>query len=265
MTPSPASFALKDVVDGFRRLDVVWYLAYDDLRGRFRRTVLGPLWVALANLVFILGVGFVFSQVFQADLAGFLIYLAAGMAPWALFSSIVAEAPQLFVRSKTLFETYPLPWSVTVLRSLIGHSLVFTIHLTVFFLLALGFGASFSLSALLAIPGVLALIASGYGLGLGLGVLGARFRDLGPAIGAVLPFLFILTPIFWRVSDLGGSRPAVTHFNPIFHYIDAIRSPLIGETVDPMTWQFVGVGAVLCLAFGLGLYARWRRHLYYWL
>ena len=265
METSPARFALDDVAGGFRRLDVVWYLAADDLRGRFRRTILGPFWIAIANIVFIFGVGLVFSQVFRTDLSDFLLYLAAGMAPWALLSSAVSEAPQVFVRGKTMFETYPLPWTVQVNRALVGHVIVFLIHMAVFFGLAAWFGQGFGPGAFLALFGVLALVVSAFGLSLGLGVLGARYRDIAPAVAAAMPFLFILTPIFWRVSDLPGSRPAITHFNPIFHYVDAVRAPLIGEPVDPMTWSFVAVSSLVCLAFGLAGYMRWRRHLYYWL
>lgn len=41
------------------------------------------------------------------------------------------------------------------------------------------------------------------------------------------------------LKSMLGSRAALAQFNPFFHLIDAIRSPLMGEAPEPATWWFL--------------------------
>ena len=81
---------------------------------------------------------------------------------------------------------------------------------------------------------------------------GARFRDLEYIIGAVLPLLMFISPVFYRPNYLPFSE-TILWFNPLSHAIELVRSPLLGHAPpDFVIWSNLGGLAVgLCLAFWL--------------
>src|SRR5690606_30915557 len=58
------------------------HLAWQAIRQRYRRPVLGPLWITLAMGVAAIGLGLLYSQLFGAAIGAFLPYLTVGFIVW---------------------------------------------------------------------------------------------------------------------------------------------------------------------------------------
>src|SRR6202051_1205821 len=84
---SQANLALKariartiseEVVSGFRIWRVWGIMGWDDIRQRYRRSVLGPFWITLSTGIFILLLGVIYSRLFKMDVANYLPFLTVG-------------------------------------------------------------------------------------------------------------------------------------------------------------------------------------------
>ena len=71
----------------------------------------------------------------------------------------------------------------------------------------------------------------GYGIALIIASFGVRYSDLGHALESIMLFLFLFTPVFWLESDLGATRSAVVQYNPLFHLLDIIRTPILDQNI----------------------------------
>jgi lipopolysaccharide transport system permease protein len=74
-----------------------------------------------------------------------------------------------------------------------------------------------------------------------------------------------VTPIFWAPEQLGARFSQYVDFNPLYHYVDIIRSPLLGRAPAMLSWEMVVAGTLVGWALTLFVYSRFRRRLPYWL
>jgi len=261
---TPAQIGLRDLVQGVFNIPLAMSLALRELRTRFSRTTLGPLWITVAQALWIAGIAFVFSEVFEQDVGNYLYFLASGLPVWTYISTIMTESPTTFISNKGAMEQFGAPWTVQVWKRLTVSALVFWQHMLIWLAALVLTRPPLSFDMLWAIPGLVILLATAWGVLLLLGVLGARFRDLQPALVAGMNFMFVLTPVFWDPEQLARDRPMVTHLNPFYHFLEIVRAPLLGRTVAPESWAFCIIAMIAIIVLGCVAFARARRNLFNW-
>src|SRR5271155_1447182 len=75
----------------------VWlHLGWVEVKQRYRRSVIGPWWISLSMLIFILMMGIVFSRLFHQSLSEYIPFFTAGFLIWSFISASVGEAPDIF-------------------------------------------------------------------------------------------------------------------------------------------------------------------------
>jgi len=117
--------------------------------------------------------------------------------------------------------------------------------------------------ALTALPGLLLVLLNAVWIGLLLGVLCARFRDIPPIITSLVQLAFFLTPVLWHKEMLGGIQWAAD-LNPLYHLIELVRAPLLGQALPPHSWPAVLLMTALGFAVTLPFFARYRGRIAYW-
>jgi len=222
------SAGIDDLVRAWRRRQVALYFAWTETVARYRRSVLGPFWLVGSTAIGVLGLGYVWSTLFQADRSEFIPSLTAGLVLWQFISGALSEASSVFPRNAGAILNVRLPSFLLSLQMLLrqlinlGHNLV--VVLAVFLI----YPQHLSPTALLAIPGVALVALSLLGLIQLIGFLGARYRDLDPLISSFMPILFFLSPVIYQARQLGDAY-LVMQFNPVAHWIHIVRDPLLGQ------------------------------------
>jgi len=256
--------AFRDLGGSLLRLPLALWLALDDIHGRYRRTVLGPLWIAIGQAAMIAGFAVVFSGLFGADPMTYLIYLAAGFPVWTLISYHFIDMPATFVASKGLIESYEAPWLTQIWRRSFGYLIVFVHHLIPLAVVMAVLQITPTVNMLLVFPALLIVLIAGAGFGMFMAVLGARFRDLQHAATVAAGFLILFTPVFWRAEQLRFNE-WVYQYNPLYYFLTLVRYPLLQQAPPPEFW--IITSAIAAALFVLGFVTFWlsRRRLFHWL
>jgi ABC-2 type transport system permease protein/lipopolysaccharide transport system permease protein len=113
------------------------------------------------------------------------------------------------------------------------------------------------------IPALAVVIVNGLWVGILLGMVSARFRDIPPIVGSFVTVAFFATPVFWHPQTLGVER-WVVDVNPLFAALDVIRAPLLGVAPSPYSWPVLLTTTVLGSAVSFLFFARWRARISYW-
>jgi len=234
---------LRDVAGGFAMWELWSVLGWNDIRQRYRRSLLGPFWLTLSMGVMIGTIGFVV---------------------WALLSGIVQDSCTVFTGSEGIIRQLRVPYSVHILRMLWRNIIVFAHNLLIYILVMALFHVRPDGALVFVLPGFLLICLNGIWVGIVLGSLNARFRDLQPIIFNVMQIFFYVTPIVWRPEQL-AEHPAVVQFNPLYHFIELLRMPLLG-TVPPATTWLVAIGITVFGYLGaLLFFGHYRGRIAYWL
>jgi ABC-type polysaccharide/polyol phosphate export permease len=259
------SAALSDLTDGLAKWRVWWILAVLEVRQRYRRSSLGQFWVTISMAATIAGIGVVFGVIFNQPLDSYIPFLGVGLVIWGLASGLVSELTTAFIASETYLRAYPGPKSLiiytTIARNLItmAHNLLIVPALLVLFQIPLTW------SHLLFIPGLALVVLNGVWIGMLLGPLAARFRDLPQLVTNAMQLAFFVTPILFRPAQVQDHLWAVTHFNPFASWVEITRAPLLGALPDAYHWIFAVAVTVIGFAIALPFYARFRGRIVYWL
>nr|WP_283814231.1 ABC transporter permease [Bradyrhizobium liaoningense] len=266
MRGSRIQLAAKEILAQAARPDRWGTLALMDISLRYRRTVIGPLWITLTLAATIASVGTVYAALFKQDIAVFLPSFAIGLIVWTLIATTLQEGSNIFVASGHLIKAVPAPLIVHVLQMIARNVLIFAHHLVIVVLLYVVLPWPLHWSMLLALPGFAILFLALLGGSVALGMLCARFRDIGSAIVSGLQFVFFLTPIIWTEDSARGTAfHWLTLVNPFATLLDLVRRPLLSQPTDAEQWLLGALYAIVVAVIGLGCYAKYRHRVAYWL
>jgi ABC-2 type transport system permease protein len=263
--------AVADLSDGWRQRQLWGHLGWQDIRQRYRRSVLGPIWISISMAVTAIALGVLYAGLFGNDLAVQLPYILVGFIVWAFISGCINEGAEVFIANEGLIKHLPSPLSVHVYRLVWRHSLFFLHNLVVYAVMLVVFPQPLGWASLAAVPAFAALIVNGAWVALLFGIVTTRFRDLVPITQSVVQLMFFLTPIVWIYADLLNSpnpeiasRARLAEFNPFLHFIEIIRQPMLGQDLVWRHWVVVLAITVVGWALALIVLRRFRSRVSYW-
>lgn len=258
------SAAWLDITRACKRLPLAWFLAVNDIQSRYRRTLLGPFWLVVAQAIWVGALGYLQSRLFNIDTREFTIYLAAGLPVWVFIVNTLTEAPATFERGKGLIFAYPIPISLFALSRAIENLILLAHQMIVYVGVCVWLGFAPDQSIVLFTPGLIITTVASVAINFLLGVWGARYRDIRPAISSVTVLLFVVTPVFWTADTLGDTHPVVL-YNPFYHFLEILRAPLLGEPASMTSYMVTTAIAFGLLAAGVLTFVMNRRNLPHWL
>jgi len=179
---SPASAAWSDIVSGAAKSWLWMALAFQDIKLRYRGSVLGPFWLTISTVVMVASMGVIYSTLFNMSVSTYLPYLAIGLILWGYISAAISEGCQTFLSAEGIIQTVPLPHSVhayrVVFRNLIvlGHSLVIIPLVLLIFQIPAGW------RLLEIVPAMILYALNGVWISVFFGMLSARYRDVPPIV-----------------------------------------------------------------------------------
>ncbi|MFM9970237.1 MAG: ABC transporter permease [Burkholderiales bacterium] len=261
---SPFELALKDIVLGLKSTNIWAMLAWQEIKQRYKRSIIGPLWLTISTAVLIGAMGPLYGRLFSQDTSAYLPHLAVSYIIWALISNLLNECCNAFINAESLIKQVKLPLTTHVLRVVWRNFIVFGHQSLVFIFVLIIFPPRLSFDLLLVPLGIGLLLINAVWVGILLGSLCARFRDIPPIISSFVQVAFFLTPVLWQASSL-GHYAWVVNFNPLYHAIEVIRAPLLSAVQFP--WVSLAVSllmAILGLALTLAFFTKYRARIAYW-
>lgn len=261
----PGVRGLRDLWRGWRDYRELWLtVGVYDIRKRYRRSLLGPFWITISLGAFILGLSYIYVPLVGGEMTSFLPFVAFGFIAWQFISQLVIEGCTVFISNGAIIQQLRAPLSVYIYQTVWRHLIILAHNLLIYVIVAAAYQLWPTWQTLLVVPGILLVSINGVSLGMLLGTLCARFRDIPPIVTTVMQMMFLLTPILWRPHQIEG-REFLYLFNPFFYLVEIIREPLQGVSPSLFTWSvavgLTAAGFVVSLLF----FSRFRNRIVYWL
>ncbi len=242
-----------------------WVLAANDIKQRYRRSKLGQLWLTLSMAVSILGLAIVFGVIFNSPLEVYLPYLGIGLIVWGLIAGLVNDLATAYVNAGTYLTSYPGPKSAVIYRTITRNAIMTAHNLVMVPVIIVVLKVPVSFATLLAIPGLLLILVNAVWLGMVLGPLCARFRDLPQLVVNIMQLMFFLSPIIYRPEQIMDRLWVLTHLNPFASFLEVVRAPLLGQVPELRHYLVILVVTAVGFAVALPFYGRFRGRIIYWL
>jgi ABC-type polysaccharide/polyol phosphate export permease len=263
---STISYAWADVCATFKQHHIITSLGWQDVATRYRRSRVGAFWLTINMLVLITVLGIVFGTLFRQPLAEMLPYLAIGLIVWGFLSTLINEACTAFITAQETILQVRMPLFTHVMRILWRNTIILGHNLLILPLLFLLFMKPLTPLALWGLPGFMLLILNAAWVMLVFAVVCTRFRDVTQIVQNIVQVMFYVTPIIWSTSLLPDHvGTAVLDFNPLYHLINLIRAPLMGEAPSVLNWTVATLMALIGWVAALTLFGHYCKRIPYWL
>ncbi len=263
-TETLASVFSAEVIAGFRAWPVWMILGWDDIRQRYRRSVIGPFWITLSMGIFILLLGVIYSRLFQTDVRIYIPFLSSGFIIWGFISQTTNESCMAFSEASRIIKQIKLPYSIYVLRVAWRNLIVLAHTIVIFIPVAIVFRVAPTSATFLVVPGLFFVLINMIWAGTVLAVLSTRYRDITPIVATGVQIAMFCTPIMWPKTSLGDAS-IIAEINPLYHLIELVRAPLLGTAPELRSWLIAAGLAVVGCSLAVLLIVRKSRRVVFWL
>ena len=262
--PSRLSAARDDLVHGIGNFWIWGILAWQDIRLRYRGSILGPFWLSLSMAIMIATLGIIYSTILRQPIGAYLPFLTLGLLFWTFISSVLTEGCTCFIGAETVIRQVAMPHTTHVCRTVCRNLIVLAHNAVVYVIVAWLFAVPLSGRMLLVLPALALQLVNGVWVCLLLGMICARFRDVVPIVASVIQIIFFTTPILWLPGSLGGQHQWIIDWNPFYAIIEIARAPLLGQPASPWLWLMASAVAIAGSVATFFFFARFRARIPYW-
>jgi len=247
------SLGLRDVWE-YREL--LYFLAWRDIKVRYKQTVIGGAWAILQPLLTMLIFTVIFGRFAKIPSDGlpYPVFAYAGLLPWIYFSQAVGRGGAGIVSEAGLIRKVYFPRLIIPLALVVAPVLDFFLS----FVVLLGMMAWFGIAptrGVLALPLFLLLaFLTALSVGLWLSALNVRYRDVGHTIPFLTQIWMYASPVAYPASLVPEQWRLLYSFNPMAGVIEGFRWALLGKKSPEFMTMAVSAAVVLVLLLGGVLY-----------
>ena len=227
--------------------DLFYFLAWRDVKVRYKQTVLGAAWAILQPLLTMVVFTILFGKLAKVPSEGepYAIFSYAALLPWNFFSSAVTNSSNSLVGNANLITKVYFP-RLVIPGAAVGAALVdFVIASAMLFLMMAWYRVPYSANLLMFPPLVALTTLVAFGVGMWTSALNVKYRDVRYALPFVIQLWMFVTPIIYPLSFIPAHWRWLLRLNPLSGIIEAFRDAIFGRAFD---WRELGFSAVITFA-----------------
>lgn len=215
-----------------------------EIRGKYKKSVLGVLWTFLNPLLQLAVYAFIFPLIIKNAPDYYLIFVCAGLIPWTFFTTAISQSTWTVVGNSNIVKKVYFPREIlpiSVVTSAMVNFLISTIIIVVF-CLAYGLGLSKYIifyPIILIIQYILQL-----GIAFILSAATVYFRDLEHFVQIIIMLMFYATPIVYSGDSIPDAFKSIIYLNPMAHIIEGYRDIFYNQVMP----DFKSLGIVFIVS-----------------
>jgi lipopolysaccharide transport system permease protein len=244
------------------RRELLWFLAWRDIRVRYKQTILGVGWAILQPLMQMVVFSVVFGEWLKVPTDNnipYPVFSSTALVPWALFGSVLAGTATSLTANAGILNKVYFPRLLIPLAGAAARLVDFGVAFAILLGMILVFGIHLSPAIVLLPLFLLLLLVTALGFGLWLGAINVYIRD----IQMLVPFLIQLwqyaSPVIYSAQSIPPAWRMVYALNPMAGVLNGFRWCLLGTVPPgPEIWPSIIV-AILVFLTGMMMFLRVQR------
>lgn len=237
-----SNWKIIDLYELWRYRELLFFLAWRDVKVRYKQTALGIGWAVLQPaLLMVAFAGFLskYTKLPTSDVP-YPLFVICGLIPWTLFTTAVTAAANSVIASERLitrvyFPRLAIPFAAT------GAAIVdFGVALLFLAGILLYYGQPIGPQVLLAPVFMGLILLAAIGLGTLLSAAVVAYRDFKYVIPFVIQLGLFATPSIYAWVSVDGS-PTWAWVNPMTALIQGFRESILGR---PIPWPAIAASTV---------------------
>ena len=211
--------------------ELLYFLAWRELKVRYKQTLLGVAWAALQPLAYMVVFTLLFSKVFKIFVVGPYPLLAlSGSVIWLFFANSVTISSASLVSNAALLTKVYFPRLLAPLAPILAALVDFVVATLVLLGVMAAYGTYPAARIWTIVPFVLLAMGTAAGAGAWFSALNVRYRDIRFVVPLLLQLWLFVSAVFYSFQSLDLEEPLRTIFwlNPMAGAVEGFRWSLLG-------------------------------------
>ncbi|MBI1861654.1 MAG: ABC transporter permease [Deltaproteobacteria bacterium] len=240
------------IAECFQYREVLRNIISQDLKVKYRRTLLGYVWSLLNPVLQLVVLSLVFSHlVGRFGVENYTLFLFSGLIAWIFFQQSLTMSAISLLQNENFIKKVYLPKVIFPLSKLCLRGIDFLFSLLALSLIGLIFGFTLKWTFALVPAAALILFVFTLGLALLVSVATVYFRDVEYFLSLFLQLFYFLTPILYPISVLPEQYRPWVALNPLYSHIQLFQKLIyFGVVPSPVEWGLAALWAVVSFAVG---------------
>lgn len=230
----------------------------NNLRRRYRRSVLGFAWSLLNPLLTMAVMTLVFSLLFRNDPRSFAIFVFTGLLPWTFITDAITSGSQSIIASESFLKKVYIPKIFFPLVAVATEGLNFTFSLGSLMIIGLFLGMQVKITLFMVPFAIILLFLFVFAVSLILSVATVYFRDLTHIIRVVLGAMVYAVPVIYSIEQVPPEFRWGLLINPVYYFIELFHL-LIFKGQVPQLDSWAIPMAITAVTMVLALYVLMKK------
>lgn len=240
----PSGWQLLNVRELWRFRELIFFLAWRDVKVRYKQTLLGAAWAVLQPALMMVVFTIFFSRMagMSSGNLPYPLFAFAGLLPWTFFATAITSGGNSVVGSERLITKIYFPRLAVPFASIGAAMVDFAIAFGILLLL-MPFWGIWPTAKLLLVPVIFFIILlAATGVGTLLAALNVNYRDFRYVIPFMVQLGMFATPTIYMQprGDETGIRGLLMVANPMTSLISVFRAAVLGGDIP---WGSVSISA----------------------
>ncbi len=236
--------------------ELLFFLAWRDIKVRYKQTVLGAAWALIQPLMTMALFSIIFGALLKVETDGapYPVFSFAALLPWQLFAFALTNASNSVVNEKNLVTKIYFPRILVPLASVVAGLADFVIAFVLLIGLLFFYRIPITLRILTLPLFTLLALTSALAIGILLSALIVKYRDFRYIVPFLTQFWMYATPIAYSSSLIPEHWRSLYALNPMVGVVEGFRWAMLGGNEVDMTIFFISTSVVALLLIGSLLY-----------
>lgn len=239
-------------VEIYQYREVLSNILSQELKVKYKRTMLGYFWSLLNPLLQLSVLALVFSHIVNRGIKDYSLYLFSGLLAWNFFQTTTVLSGTCLLENENFIKKIYLPKIIFPLSRLLVRAVDFAFSFLALAILGAFFGYHYTWAILVLPFAILLLFAFTLGASLFCSVMTVYFRDVQYLLGVFMQLLYFATPIMYPVDMLPEKYAYYLGLNPVYRIIILFQKILHqGILPSSMDWAVATVVSLVTLISGV--------------
>lgn len=236
----------------WRYRELLHTLMMRDIQVLYKQAALGAAWAIIQPVFAVVVFTIVFGNFAKMPSDGipYPIFAFAAVLPWTYFAEATRRASTGLVDDADLVRKVYFPRMIIPLAKVSAPLLDFAIAFCVLLIMMAFYGVMPSVKLLAIVPLILVAAALALAIGLWLGPINVRFRDVKHTVPFMLQIGMYASPIVYPLSQVPAEWKALYSLNPMVGVIEGFRWAVFDRGSPDFAALGIGIAVILALLAG---------------
>ena len=231
--------------DFWRYRELLYFLAWRDVKVRYKQAALGASWAILQPLLTMIIFTLFFGRLagVPSDGIPYPLFSFCALVPWTYFATTLSQGGNSLIGNTSLITKVYFPRALLPAATVLSGLLDFIIGASFLALMMLYYHVKPGWPLLMAPLFVAGMVVLAFSVSMFLAALNVRYRDVKYALPFIVQIWLFVTPIIYPANFLPAKIKRFLAFNPMAGFLEGFRSSLFAtRSVD---WHLVGMSVLI--------------------